>query len=173
MPLHPLFAFFLSCVPRSSVLFCLGNSRELLKKRRRSSPCPFSVALLFSFLAQRERKRLHNKEWTRALLSYLIQKMDRSEEEETPPVLSLHVFSSFLFSSLRVHQSVQRKLHSHPFLSVFFKGKAEGKAQTEDKRTNDQKKETLYRLKRLSFLFLIVFPSLSLFYSIQIFSFSF
>ena len=172
MPLHPLFAFFLSCVPRSSVLFCLGNSRELLKKRRRSSPCP-SVALLFSFLTQRERKRLHNKEWTRALLSCLIQKMDRSEEEETPPVLSFHVFSSFLFSSLRVHQSVQRKLHSHPFLSVFFKGKAEGKAQTEDKRTNDQKKETLYRLKRLSFLFLIVFPSLSLFNSIQIFSFSF
>ena len=113
MPLHPLFAFFLSCVARFSVLFCLGNSRELLKKRRRSSPCPFSVALLFSFLIQRERKRLHNKEWTRALLSYLIQKMDRSEEEETP--LSSVSMSSLLFSSLRYVFLSSKRAKETPF----------------------------------------------------------
>ena len=133
MPLHPLFAFFLSCIPRSSVLFCLGNSRELLKKRRRSSPCPFSVALLFSFLIQRERKRLHNKEWTRALLFYLIQKMDRSEEEETPPVLSLHVFSSFLFSSLRVPLIKACKGNSIRTLSFLSSSKEKRKARHKPK----------------------------------------
>ena len=55
MPLHPLFAFFLSCVARFSVLLCLGNSRELQKKRKTLSVSLFvALALFFSHSAREE-----------------------------------------------------------------------------------------------------------------------
>ena len=68
------------------LFFVLRKFKGTAKKRGRRFPCPFSLPLLFSFLIQRERKRLqgeNNKEWTKVGRSF-------------PCPLSLPLLSSFL-----------------------------------------------------------------------------